>query len=125
MDNPQTTKANWKTQYQISFAANPAEGGTTTPSNEIWIDESGSPTQISASASQGYHFTSWSGTMGITITNTQSNATTITTTAPGTVTANFTIDPIPEFPPNFLLLLFMLMLSLLIIGFKKKARYNK
>jgi hypothetical protein len=88
MGGSKTAIANWKTQYQVTFAVT-LGGGTITPSSETWIDEGASPMPISASASSGYRFSSWSATNGITIANTQTSTTTATITTPGTITANF------------------------------------
>jgi hypothetical protein len=90
MNNPITETANWKTQYQVSFAVSPSGSGSTSPSGtNIWYDAA-STISISASANSGYHFLSWSATSGITITNPKSASTTATINAAGTITATFT-----------------------------------
>ena len=120
MNYAKTATANWKTQYKVSFATNPGGGGTVTPSVETWIDQGANPISISASASSGYSFSSWSATTGINIANAQSSGTTATVTAAGTITANFTTT-IPEFTPNLLLPVFMAITLLLVIGYKRKT----
>ena len=91
MNNPITETANWKTQYQVSFVVNPSNGGTiTSPSSSPQWYDAGATSTISASASSGYHFLSWSATSGITIASPKSASTTATINAAGTITATFT-----------------------------------
>jgi uncharacterized repeat protein (TIGR02543 family) len=130
MDSPKNAIANWKTRYQVSFTSNPSGAGTVSPSADAWIDAGGSPISISASASSGYSFTSWSAPTGINIANPQSSGTTATITGPGIITANFAANPvnptnpaIPEFElPNLILPLFMATTLLLALGYKRKTR---
>jgi cobalamin biosynthesis Mg chelatase CobN len=91
MDNPKNVTANWKIQFQVSFASNPSAAGALSPSADTWTDaESSIP--ISATASSGYTFAFWSAPNGITITNPQASGTTASVTAPGTLTANFAVQ---------------------------------
>jgi uncharacterized repeat protein (TIGR02543 family) len=93
MNNPKAATASWKTQCRVSFALNPTGAGTISPSADTWVDAGGSPLSISASASSGYTFTSWSATPGINIANPQASGTTASVTAAGTITANFAAQP--------------------------------
>ena len=116
MNSSKTATANWQTQYQVSFVVYPASYGTVMPSSSIWVNQGGSPLPISATPSSGYNFTSWNATTGITIANKQSNATTATITAPGTITATF----IPEYTTPLALAVLLTAISLLAVVFKKK-----
>ena len=85
-----TVTANFQTQYQVTFAASPSAGGTTTPSTPTWYNAGASAQSISATANSGYSFTSWSATGSITVASSTSASTTITVNSAGTVTATFT-----------------------------------
>ena len=89
MSGPKTVTANWKTQYQISFAVTPSGSGTTSPSGtNVWTD-SGS---LSISATPTSSFSQWSSSTGsITFANPSSSSTTATVNGPGTITATFAV----------------------------------
>jgi len=89
-----TISGNYKTQYQVSFASNPPEGGTTTPFGiNIWEDPGS--LSISATANFGNSFSSWSSsTASITFANSTSASTTATINGPGTITANFQLTTV-------------------------------
>ena len=119
MNNAKTATANWKTQYQVSFAVGSGGGGTVAPSSAVWVDAGSGPATISASASSGYHFSLWTATAGITVENPQSSTTTATVTAPGTITATFAQNVVPEYPTPTALAALLLAASLLAILFKQ------
>jgi outer membrane protein assembly factor BamB len=82
---------NWKTQYQVTFAVSPSGSGSTSPSGtSVWEDAG--PLSISASASSGYAFSSWSSTLSISFNNANYASTTATLNGPGTITANFAVS---------------------------------
>ena len=86
-----TVAANFKTQYQVTFAVSPSGAGTTTPSAATWFDAGVAGQSISATATSGYTFSSWSASPSgsITFVSSTSASTTMTVTAASTVTANF------------------------------------
>ena len=72
--------------YDVTIDADPAEAAATlTSSQAVGII----PVDISTTANEGYKFTHWTATTGITIADTTSRTTTITATQAGTVTAHF------------------------------------
>jgi uncharacterized repeat protein (TIGR02543 family) len=74
---------NWKTQYELTTAANPSVGGSVTPDGTIWHDAN-SLVYLSALPNAGYIFTGWSGDLiG------SDNPATVTMNAPKSITANF------------------------------------
>jgi hypothetical protein len=89
MSDPKNVTANWKTQYQISFAVAPSDSGTTSPSGtNIWIDLGS--LSINATPALNNRFSQWSSSTGsITFTNSSSSVTTATVNGPGTITAHF------------------------------------
>lgn len=82
-----TFSATYKTQYQVTFAVSPIGSGTTSPSGTSVWEDAGS-LSISSIANNGYHFSSWSATTGITI----NSPTLATIGASGTITANFNLN---------------------------------
>ncbi len=87
---------NWKTQYQVTFAASPSIDGSTIPSGPGAWEDAG-PLSISASANSGYAFSSWSSNTGsITFNNANSASTMATISGPGTITANFAASRVTE-----------------------------
>lgn len=123
MDASKTATANWKTQYQVSFASNTSGAGVISPSGNTWVDAGGSPISISATPTTGYSFTSWTATSGINIANLQASGTTAIVTTPGIITANFTINsgpPIPELTSNPVLPLLIAITLLISLSSKKK-----
>ncbi|MCW4009546.1 MAG: hypothetical protein NWF05_02860 [Candidatus Bathyarchaeota archaeon] len=88
MDKPKTAFAEWKTEYQVSFAANPESYGSVTPSVTGWY-AAGKTVTITATPYKGYSFASWSAAGKITIASPASSVTTATINGPGTITAIF------------------------------------
>ncbi len=76
--------ANFKTQYQITTSASPGNGGTVTPATGFFDANTSLP--VSAMPGNGFQFTSWTGP----VVSTSSASTTVTMSAPASVTANFT-----------------------------------
>jgi flagellin-like protein len=95
MNNPITETAQWKTQYQVTFDANPSGEGTTTPEGSSWYDAG----DISISAtptSSSYRFTSWTASGSITFADSSSASTTATISGSGTITANFSLNTVVQ-----------------------------
>ncbi|MGA9529398.1 MAG: choice-of-anchor D domain-containing protein [Terriglobales bacterium] len=69
--------------YQLTTAANPANGGTVTPPSGPFT--ANSVVNLTATANAGYVFTGWTGNVA----NASSAATTVTMSGPQAVTANF------------------------------------
>ena len=88
VNGPATYTANFQTQYQLTISAAPPAGGTVSPASGTFYN-SGALVAISATASGGYAFANWSGNVG----SSGSPSTTVTMSAPQTVTANFTSQP--------------------------------
>ena len=89
--SPATYTANFGTYYQLDLAASPAAGGTFTPASGSYF-----PTNyaipITATPNAGYSFTKWTGNVA----SSSSASTTVTLTAPGSVTANFTLTAVKK-----------------------------
>ena len=81
-----TLNFNYVHQYQISFASNPVEGGTTNPSGSNFYG-AGMVIPISALANPTYTFASWSGGL-----SSSANPANLTVNAPLQVTANFVLS---------------------------------
>jgi uncharacterized repeat protein (TIGR02543 family) len=82
--SPATYTASFQTQFQLSIAGSPAGGGSVTPPSGSFYNAA-AVVPITAAANAGYTFTGWSGSVA-----SASNAsTTVTMSAPETVTANF------------------------------------
>lgn len=77
--------ATFTTSYLLTTGASPTGGGTVTPATGNYYT-SGTVVNLSATANSGYQFSSWNGP----VTNSGSASTTVTMTAPESVTANFT-----------------------------------
>jgi len=77
-----TYTASFKTQYQLTTA--PAAGGTVTPATGAFYDAA-SVVNLTATANSGYQFSNWSGPVAAA----NSATTTVTMSAPETITANF------------------------------------
>ena len=80
-----TYTASFNTQYQLTTAANPTNGGTVSPTSGGFYN-SGTSVPLTATANAGFAFSSWTGNVA----SATSASTTITMTAPQSVTANFT-----------------------------------
>jgi Divergent InlB B-repeat domain/Abnormal spindle-like microcephaly-assoc'd, ASPM-SPD-2-Hydin len=83
-----TYTASFATQYQLTTAASPSNGGTVSPNSGNYYN-SGTVVPLTATANAGYNFSNWTGNVA----NSTSASTTITMTAPQSVTANFTAAP--------------------------------
>ena len=92
-----TYTATFQTQYQLTILASPFAGGTVTPTSGGFYN-SGASVPIAATPASGYTFSGWTGSVA----SSSSASTTITMSAPETVTANFaslngiTIQTTPE-----------------------------
>jgi hypothetical protein len=75
----------FSTQYLLTTAANPSNGGTVTPASGTYY-AAGTSVNLTATANTGFAFSSWSGSVA----NANSASTTVTMSAPQSVTANFT-----------------------------------
>lgn len=78
--------ASFATQYQLTTAVNPSAGGTVTPTSGNYYT-SGTVVPLTATANAGYSFVNWTGNVA----NSTSASTSITMTAPQSVTANFSL----------------------------------
>jgi methionine-rich copper-binding protein CopC len=78
-----TITGNFTTQHQLTMVA--GTGGTVTPASGTFFD-AGTVVNVSATASSGFNFASWTGPVA----NANAAATTVTMSAPASVTANFT-----------------------------------
>jgi hypothetical protein len=78
--------ASFNTQYQLTTAANPVAGGSVSPTSGNYYN-SGTVVPLTATANAGYSFTNWTGNVA----NSTSASTSITMTAPQSVTANFSV----------------------------------
>jgi hypothetical protein len=81
---PATYTATFKTQYRLTTSASPTAGGTVTPASGSFFD-SGTAAAITATPNAGYNFASWTGAAA----NAGNASTTVTMSAPETVTATF------------------------------------
>jgi hypothetical protein len=82
--------ASFSTQYLLTTAANPSNGGSVTPASGTYY-AAGSGVSLAATANTGYSFSSWTGNVA----NPNSASTTVTMSAPETVTANFSPNATP------------------------------
>jgi len=85
-----TYTANFATQYSLTTSANPAGGGTVSPSGTNWYN-SGQSVQIQATAAAGYVFSHWSGDL-----SGSQNPASITMDGPKNVVANFAVINYPD-----------------------------
>ncbi len=76
--------ATFKTQYLLTTAVNPANSGTVSPASGTFYD-SGSVVNVGATANTGYSFNGWTGPVA----SPSSASTTVTMSAPVSITANF------------------------------------
>ena len=81
-----TYTASFNTQYQLTTAANPTAGGTVSPASGNFYN-SGTAVPLTATANAGYNFVNWTGNVA----NSNNASTTVTMTAPQSVTANFSL----------------------------------
>ncbi|HMK94676.1 MAG TPA: hypothetical protein VK536_04665, partial [Candidatus Limnocylindrales bacterium] len=109
--SPLTLTANYETQYQVTFDANPSNGGLTTPvAGTGWYDSSNQITISAAPASYKNLFALWTTAGNITVASATSSYTTATINGPGNITANFqstiiyiTINAIPSNLPEIII----------------------
>ena len=91
MSGDKTVTANFTAQnYNLTMAASPSGGGTTTPAVGVTSEPANQVVNITATPASGYQFTGWSGTG---VTSPSSASTTVTVDAAKTVTANFSVIP--------------------------------
>ncbi len=83
---PTTYTASFATQYQLTTAVNPIVGGSVTPTSGNFYT-SGTVVPLTATANPGFTFTNWTGNVA----SSTSASTSITMTAPQSVTANFSL----------------------------------
>lgn len=81
-----TYTASFATQYQLTTAANPIAGGSVSPTSGNYYN-TGTIVPLTATANASYNFTNWTGNVA----NSTSASTSITMTAPQSVTANFSL----------------------------------
>jgi uncharacterized repeat protein (TIGR01451 family) len=86
-----TITGNFTTQFQLTTAASPSNGGAVTPATGFY--DSGTVVNVSATPNSGFTFTNWSGPVA----NTNAASTTVTMNAARSITANFAAPTIaPE-----------------------------
>jgi hypothetical protein len=79
-------------QYEVTFVVGPSGSGSTSPGANVW--ENPGSLDISATANNGYAFSTWSSNTGsITFNSANSASTTTTINGPGTITGNFLAAP--------------------------------
>jgi len=83
-----TYTASFTTQYQLTTAVSPAAGGTVSIASGTFLN-AGTPVSITAIPAPGYEFFGWKGNVA----KTNSASTTVTLTAPTTVSAVFLLIP--------------------------------
>jgi hypothetical protein len=86
---PTTFNVVYITQYQVTLASTPAEGGTITDPSaaNLWVNAGG--ITLSATSNNGYRFSSWNTTGDITVASPSSTSTTVMVNGAGTITADF------------------------------------
>ncbi len=83
-----TYTASFTTQYQLTMAMSPTGSGTVTPASGGFY-AAGTPVAISATPGSGYAFENWTGSG---VASASSASTTVTLSAPTTLTANFQLS---------------------------------
>jgi len=86
-----TYTATFNTAYLLTTAANPTAGGSVTPASGTYYAP-GTVVSLTATANTGYKFSNWTGSVA----NANSASTTVTMSAPETVTGNF----VPSIAPS-------------------------
>ena len=86
-----TYTANYGSQYALTLNVNPANAGTITPPSGYYA--SGQPITIKATPNNGYSFSNWTTSVSGSLGNSSNPTTTVTLSAPTTVTANFVVAP--------------------------------
>ena len=91
-----TYTASFTTQYQLTTAVSPSGGGTVSPASGTFYNAS-MVVNLKATPAAGYVFSSWTGPVA----SASSASTTVTMSAPESVTANFisalTVSPYPSY----------------------------
>ncbi|MBL8212194.1 MAG: cadherin-like domain-containing protein [Bryobacterales bacterium] len=82
-----TFTATFDTEHQLTTAVAPAGGGTVTPASGSFFPAN-SVQNVSATANSGFSFSNWTGPVA----NTNASATTVTMSAPVSITANFSAN---------------------------------
>jgi Divergent InlB B-repeat domain len=115
--------ASYATDYQIVFALNPSDGGSTNPNGAQWC-KVGSQLSLIAQPTATYSFQNWSisSLSPISILNSTSASTTATINGAGTITANFSPLAIPEFSPWAMLLTLTTSTACLVAIMKRKRQ---
>ena len=90
-----TYTASFSTQYQLTTAANPSNGGTVSPTSGGFYT-SGTVVPLTATPNAGYTFSNWTGAVA----NPNSATTSVTMVAPESVTANFSSAPAITLTPT-------------------------
>ncbi|MBL8228672.1 MAG: cadherin-like domain-containing protein [Bryobacterales bacterium] len=80
-----TFTANFNTEHQLTIAASPSNGGNVTPATGTFF-AAGSVQTVTATANSGFAFSNWTGPVA----SPSSSPTTVTMSAPVSLTANFT-----------------------------------
>ena len=84
-------KSQWipfEKQYEVSFAASPTTGGSTTPESTTWY-YAGTVFVVTALPDTGYSFSSWSSPSSLALSDKSVASTMVTVQGTGTITANF------------------------------------
>ena len=81
-----------ETKYTVAIKSNNDTYGTVSPAS-VSVGQHTASSEISATPKKGRRFVNWTATTGISIANPNSEQTTITATAAGTLTANFELLP--------------------------------
>ena len=115
--------ASYATDYQIVFALNPPDGGSTSPNGAQWC-RAGSQLSVSAQPSATFSFQNWSisSLSPISVLNSTSASTTATINGAGTITANFSPLAIPEFSPWAMLLTLTTSTACLVAVIERKRQ---
>jgi hypothetical protein len=114
--------ASYATDYQVIFALNPPNGGSTAPTGAHWY-RAGSDQSIVAQPAFDYSFQNWnvSTLSSISILNSSSASTSLTINGAGTITASFSSSVIPEFSPLAMLFVLMALTTFLFALLKRKT----
>jgi hypothetical protein len=84
--------ATFTTSYQLTTAVSPANSGTVTPASGAFY-AAGTQVNLAATPNSGYTFTNWTGNVA----SSSSASTSVTMSAPESVTANFSAVAAPSF----------------------------
>ncbi|MBM3786545.1 MAG: Ig-like domain repeat protein [Acidobacteria bacterium] len=89
--SPVSISGNFTTQHQLTLAASPSIGGNVTPASGTFFD-AGTVVNVTATANSGFTFANWTGPVA----NANAAVTTVTMSAPQSLTANFGVAAAPE-----------------------------